>query len=72
MPAIAGLLIGVAMAGLGIRLLIVQPLDRHLAPKGRPVVAADGVAMAATIIRSSALKPLSNCFTIRWIARSVH
>ena len=31
----------------GIRLLIVQPLDRCLAAKGRPVVAADGVAMAA-------------------------
>jgi len=31
----------------GIRLLIVQPLDRHLTPRGRPVVAADGVAMAA-------------------------
>ncbi len=31
----------------GVRLLIVQPLDRHLAAKGRPVVAADGVAMAA-------------------------
>lgn len=31
----------------GVRLLIVQPLDRHLAAKGRPVVAADAVAMAA-------------------------
>ena len=31
----------------GVRLLIVQPLDRHLKPHGRPVVAADGVAMAA-------------------------
>jgi len=31
----------------GIRLLIVQPLDRHLRPRGRQVVAADGVAMAA-------------------------
>jgi len=31
----------------GIRLLIVQPLDRHLRPRGRHVVAADGVAMAA-------------------------
>jgi len=30
----------------GIRLLIVQPLDRDQAPAGRPVVAADGVAMA--------------------------
>jgi ethanolamine utilization protein EutN len=31
----------------GTRLLIVQPLDRRLEPRGRPVVAADGVAMAA-------------------------
>lgn len=31
----------------GVRLLIVQPLDRRLNPSGRPVVAADGVAMAA-------------------------
>jgi len=31
----------------GIRLLIVQPLDRRLSPRGNPVVAADGVAMAA-------------------------
>ena len=31
----------------GARLLIVQPLDRKLQPRGRPVVAADGVAMAA-------------------------
>jgi len=31
----------------GLRLLIVQPLDRRLQPRGRPVVAADGVAMAA-------------------------
>ena len=30
----------------GIKLLIVQPLDKHGAPKGRQVVAADGVAMA--------------------------
>ena len=30
----------------GTRWLIVQPLDRHLEPRGRPVVAADGVAMA--------------------------
>ena len=30
----------------GARLLIVQPLDRKLQPRGRPVVAADGVAMA--------------------------
>ena len=31
----------------GVRLLVVQPLDRRLAPRGRAVVAADGVAMAA-------------------------
>lgn len=31
----------------GVRLLIVQPLDRRLSPRGNPVVAADGVAMAA-------------------------
>jgi ethanolamine utilization protein EutN len=31
----------------GVRLLIVQPLNRRLEPRGRPVVAADGVAMAA-------------------------
>jgi ethanolamine utilization protein EutN len=31
----------------GTRLLVVQPLDRRLKPRGRPVVAADGVAMAA-------------------------
>ena len=31
----------------GVRLLIVQPLDRRLEPRGRPVVAGDGVAMAA-------------------------
>jgi ethanolamine utilization protein EutN len=31
----------------GARLLIVQPLDRKLKPRGRPVVAADGVSMAA-------------------------
>jgi ethanolamine utilization protein EutN len=30
----------------GIRLLIVQPLDRHQEPEGRPVVAADAVHMA--------------------------
>jgi ethanolamine utilization protein EutN len=30
----------------GVRLLIVQPLDRQLEPKGDAVVAADGVAMA--------------------------
>jgi len=30
----------------GVRLLIVQPLDRDRRPAGRPVVAADGVHMA--------------------------
>ncbi len=30
----------------GIKFLIVQPLDRHREPNGRPVVAADGVHMA--------------------------
>lgn len=30
----------------GVKLLIVQPLDRDLQPTGRPVVAADAVAMA--------------------------
>lgn len=30
----------------GIKLLVVQPLDRRQEPKGDPVVAADGVAMA--------------------------
>jgi len=30
----------------GAHLLIVQPLDRHLEPRGNPVVAADGVKMA--------------------------
>jgi len=30
----------------GVRLLIVQPLDRERRPEGRPVVAADAVAMA--------------------------
>lgn len=30
----------------GVKFLIVQPLDRHRRPKGRPVVAADGVHMA--------------------------
>ena len=30
----------------GVRLLIVQPLDRERHPVGRPVVAADGVHMA--------------------------
>lgn len=30
----------------GVSLLLVQPLDRDLKPKGEPVVAADGVAMA--------------------------
>jgi ethanolamine utilization protein EutN len=30
----------------GIKLLIVQPLDRHQEPEGSPVVAADAVHMA--------------------------
>jgi ethanolamine utilization protein EutN len=30
----------------GVKFLIVQPLDRHRRPAGRPVVAADGVYMA--------------------------
>lgn len=30
----------------GVKLLIVQPLDRHQEPAGSPIVAADGVAMA--------------------------
>lgn len=30
----------------GVKFLIVQPLDRHQEPQGRPVVAADGVHMA--------------------------
>ncbi len=30
----------------GVRLLILQPLDRNLEVQGEPVVAADGVAMA--------------------------
>lgn len=30
----------------GVRLLIVQPLDRDQVPAGRPVVAADALAMA--------------------------
>ena len=30
----------------GVKLLIVQPLDRACQPLGRPLVAADGVAMA--------------------------
>ncbi len=30
----------------GVRLLIVQPLDRRQRPQGTPVVAADGVSMA--------------------------
>lgn len=34
-------------AGLeGVRLLVVQPLDRHQQPSGTPVVAADAVHMA--------------------------
>jgi ethanolamine utilization protein EutN len=35
------------VAGLeGVKLLIVQPLDRRLRPEGREIIAADGVAMA--------------------------
>ncbi len=30
----------------GVKLLIVQPLDRHQKPTGNPQVAADGIAMA--------------------------
>ena len=30
----------------GVKLLVVQPLDRQLQPRGGAVVAADGVAMA--------------------------
>jgi ethanolamine utilization protein EutN len=30
----------------GVKLLIVQPLDRHRRPEGNPVVAADGVHMS--------------------------
>ena len=30
----------------GVKFLIVQPLDKHREPAGRPVVAADAVAMA--------------------------
>ena len=30
----------------GVKFLIVQPLDKYQQPKGEPVVAADGVAMA--------------------------
>ncbi len=34
-------------AGLeGVRLLVIQPLNRHLQPAGSPVVAADAVHMA--------------------------
>jgi len=34
-------------AGLeGVRLLVIQPLDRHQQPSGSPVVAADAVHMA--------------------------
>ncbi len=36
-------------AGLdGVRFLIVQPLDKHQRDHGKPVVAADAVAMAGT------------------------
>ena len=35
------------VAGLtGVKLLIIQPLDRAMQPKGKPVVAADAVHMA--------------------------
>ena len=30
----------------GVKLLVVQPLDRHRQPEGDPIVAADGVHMA--------------------------
>ena len=30
----------------GVKLLIIQPLDRHQRPRGKPVVAADAVHMA--------------------------
>jgi ethanolamine utilization protein EutN len=30
----------------GVKFLIVQPLDKHLEPKGEPVVACDGTAQA--------------------------
>lgn len=30
----------------GVKLLIVQPVDKHLKPRGQPFVAADGTAMA--------------------------
>jgi len=30
----------------GIKFLVVQPLDKHLEPSGRPIVAADAVYMA--------------------------
>ncbi|MDH3254463.1 MAG: EutN/CcmL family microcompartment protein [Acidobacteriota bacterium] len=30
----------------GVKLLLVQPLTKHLEPKGEVIVAADGVAMA--------------------------
>lgn len=30
----------------GVKLLVVQPLDKHEQPAGEPTVAADGVAMA--------------------------
>ncbi|MDH3499852.1 MAG: EutN/CcmL family microcompartment protein [Acidimicrobiia bacterium] len=30
----------------GVKFLIVQPLDKHEVPRGRPVIAADAVAMA--------------------------
>lgn len=30
----------------GVRMLILQPLDRHQSPAGKPLVAADAMAMA--------------------------
>jgi ethanolamine utilization protein EutN len=30
----------------GVKFLIIQPLDKHQQPKGKPVVAADATAMA--------------------------
>ena len=30
----------------GVKLLVVQPLDKHLQPEGEPQIAADGTAQA--------------------------
>ena len=30
----------------GVKLLVVQPLDKHLQPEGEPAIAADGTAQA--------------------------